>query len=545
MHHASSMHPRAQITARDLTIERGGSPVIRDLNLTVREGSRIAVVGENGRGKSTLLAALAGLLLPSGGAVTRRGRIGVAEQEMPADDGRTVGEAVAFAIRDSIDALAALDAASAALAAAGSAAEASRTADAYTTALDTATRLDAWDADRRVTVALEAFDAETDRDRPLRELSIGQRYRVRLACLLGGDAELLLLDEPTNHLDASSLDFLTESLRGRCGGFVVVSHDRQLLRDVADTLVDLDPGPDGRARVHGGGYDGYLAGKTTDRARWEQAYAEQRETETRLRDDLAAAQQRLVSGWKPPKGTGKHQRATRAPGVVQSVRRRQAELEVHALEVPEPPLRLTVPEYRAALRGTLLTAESVGLEPRLRAPVSCSLRAGDRLLVRGPNGAGKSTLLAILSGVLQPSTGLVLRREGVRIEALAQESEFSRAGSLAAASLFRRRAAELVARGELPQSRVVSLDSLGLLGAAERTKPVRELSIGQQRRLDLALRLLAQPDVLILDEPSNHLSIALIDELMEALTCSAAAVVVSTHDRGMLRDLAEWEAVSL
>ncbi|WP_083451619.1 ATP-binding cassette domain-containing protein [Leucobacter celer] len=539
------MRPRAQITARDLTIERGGSPVIRGLNLTVREGSRIAVVGENGRGKSTLLAALAGLLRPSAGSVTAHGRIGVAEQEMPADDGRTIGEAVAFAIRDSLDALAALDAASASLAAAGSERETSRAADAYAAALDLATRLDAWDAERRVTVALEALGAETDRGRPLRELSVGQRYRVRLACLLGGDAELLLLDEPTNHLDASSLDFLTESLRGRRGGFVVVSHDRQLLRDAATTFLDLDPSIDGLPRVYGGGYGGWIAGKAADRARWEQAYAEQRDAEARLRDDLAAAQQRLMSGWKPPKGTGKHQRATRAPGIVQSVRRRQADLEAHALDVPEPPLRLAAPEYPVTVRGTLLTADRVSLEPRLRTPVSCALRAGDRLLVRGPNGAGKSTLLGILAGELDPAAGRVLRREGAGIEMLAQESGLPEAGPLSAGSLYRRRADALVARGALPQSRVVPLGSLGLLGASERKKPVGELSIGQRRRLALALRLLAQPDVLILDEPTNHLSIALIDELTEALTRSPAAVVVSTHDRGMLRDLSDWESVDL
>ncbi|WP_449282249.1 ATP-binding cassette domain-containing protein [Leucobacter sp.] len=545
MHHSSSRHPRAQITARDLTIERGGRPVIRDLNLTVREGSRIAVVGENGRGKSTLLAALAGLLGPSAGALTRHGRIEVAEQEMPADDERTVGEAVAFAIRDSLDALAALDAAAIALAAGGGAAQAAQAEHAYATVLDVATRLDAWDAERRITVALEALDAETDRARPLRELSVGQRYRVRLACLLGGDAELLLLDEPTNHLDAAALDFLTAGLRGRPGGFALVSHDRGLLRDIAETFVDLDPSIDGSPRVHGGGYDGWVSGKRADRARWEQAFAEQRDTEARLRDDLLAQQQRLVSGWRPPKGTGKHQRATRAPSAVQSVKRRQADLEAHALEVPEPPLRLAAPEYRVALRGVLLAAERVSLAPRLIISVGCALGAGDRLLVRGPNGAGKSTLLGVLSGALEPSAGRVLRRDGARIAALAQESGFRDSGSATAAGLYRRRADRLVARGELRESRIAPLSSLGLLDAAERARPVRELSIGQQRRLDLALALLAQPDVLILDEPTNHLSIPLIDELTEALVHSPAAVVVSTHDRGMLRDLAGWETVVL
>ncbi len=535
------MPARAQITARDLIIHRGGSPVIRGLDLTVDERSSIAVVGENGRGKSTLLALLAGApdaVPPSAGTVSRMGRIGFAEQEMPVDAERTVGDAIAFAIADSLAGLAELDRAAAELAEGRTAAE-----HAYTAALDAATALDAWDAERRVTIALEALQAETDRARPLRELSVGQRYRVRLACLLGGDARILLLDEPTNHLDGASLEFLTESLRMRPGGFVVVSHDRQLLRDVGCTFLDLDPSSDGRPRAYGGGYDGYRQGKAADRARWEQEHAAQLDAEARLAVDLEAARQRLVSGWRPPKGTGKHQRATRAAGLVTSVKRRQADLDAHTVEVPEPPARLMPPEYRVRLRGTLLAAEEATLEPRLRQPVSCSLRAGGRLLVRGPNGAGKSTLLGLLAGELQPDGGTVRRRDGATIELLAQESELP--GSRSADALYRSRAELLVLRGALPASRVAPLGSLGLLGAAERRKRVGELSVGQQRRLDLALRLLAQPDVLILDEPTNHLSLALIDELTEALDGLDAAVIVSTHDRGMLNDLAEWPTVEL
>lgn len=545
MHETSSAHARAQITVRGLSVQRGGIPVISGLDLTIRDGSRIAVVGENGRGKSTLLSVLAGLRPPSSGTLIRQGRIGWAEQAMPAADGRTVGDAVEFAIRDSLDALAALDAASAALTAGGSNEEIARRADAYADALDAATRLDAWDAERRVTVALEALGAATDRARELRELSVGQRYRVRLACLLGGDAQLLLLDEPTNHLDAAGLDALAAALRNRAGGFALVSHDRRLLQETAETFVDLDPTADGAPRVYGGGYAGWLAGARADRARWEQASAEQSEAAQRLRDQLDIAQQRLVSGWKPPKGTGKHQRATRAPGLVRSVRRRQAELEAHAVAAPEPPLRFAAPDYRITMAGTLLAAERVALQPRLRTPISCTLSAGDRLLVQGPNGAGKSTLLGILSGALAPASGRVIRRSGVRIAALAQESPEVEGGSASASELYRRHADLLVSLGELPESRIVPLAALGLLDAEERRAPVRVLSIGQRRRLDLALALLEQPHVLILDEPTNHLSIPLIDELTAALQRVPAAVIVSTHDRSVLQDLAAWDRIAL
>ncbi|WP_421015424.1 ATP-binding cassette domain-containing protein, partial [Glutamicibacter creatinolyticus] len=165
---------------------------------------------------------------------------------------------------------------------------------------------------------MEALDAEPDWSRPLSELSVGQRYRVRLACLIGGDDDFLLLDEPTNHLDRAGLDFLTNQLKSRHGGVVIVSHDRALLADVAETLIDLDPTYDDRPRVYGGGYAGYREGHRAELERWEQQYAAQQTERSRLQDDLSAAQNRLISGWRPEKGTGKHQRATRAGGLVQS-----------------------------------------------------------------------------------------------------------------------------------------------------------------------------------------------------------------------------------
>ncbi len=267
----------------------------------------------------------------------------------------------------------------------------------------------------------------------------------------------------------------------------------------------------------------------------------------RISPRTTAARSGHVDGWRPPKGTGKHQRATRASGLVTNVKRRQQLLEAQTVEIPEPPLGLSVPEWRVRLKGALLSAEEVALPGRLETPVSLSLRAGDRLLVRGPNGVGKSTLLAMLAGRLEPGGGRVLRRDGARISLLAQESELASAAlaDRSAASLYRERAGELVARGALPESRSVPLEQLGLLGSSERARPVGTLSLGQRRRLDLALCLLEQPDVLLLDEPSNHLSIALVDELTEALAALPCAVAVSTHDRGMLNDLAEWPALRL
>ncbi|WP_193433116.1 ATP-binding cassette domain-containing protein, partial [Streptomyces luteocolor] len=242
----------AHVRAEDITVTRGSRRVLDGVSLTVSARSRTAVVGENGRGKTTLLHVLAGLLTPDEGTVHRAGTIGLARQELTAGDGETVGTLTSEALAASLAALAALDEATLALTEGDPAAD-----DRYAAALDAATRLDAWDAERRVDVALASLGACTDRDRPLSTLSVGQRYRVRLACLLGAHHDVLLLDEPTNHLDAGGLAFLTRRLREHAGGLAVVSHDRALLRDVADRFLDLDPTRDGKPRLYAGSYDAW------------------------------------------------------------------------------------------------------------------------------------------------------------------------------------------------------------------------------------------------------------------------------------------------
>lgn len=528
----------AQLIATDVSVIRGSTPVLDHVDLTVTSSSRIAIVGENGRGKSTLLHVLDGSLPPDSGTVQRIGTLSVAEQAMPTGDRRTVGEAVAEAIAAPLAALALLDEAAVALSSGDLAA-----ADRYSAALEHAEALDAWDAERRVQVALEALDAETDPTRLLEDLSVGQRYRVRLACLLGGDDDFLLLDEPTNHLDRSGLEFLTDQLRAREGGVVVVTHDRALLSDVAETIVDLDPSPDGRARVYGNGYTGYRDGRRAERERWEQEYERQQTELARLQDSLSSAQNRLVSGWRPEKGTNKHGRATRAGGLVQSVHRRQEQLEAHAVTVPEPPQQFRFPELSTRTGAALLNVDQVSVAGRVLHPVSFSLSHRGRLVVTGPNGAGKSTLLGVVAGEVHPDTGSVRRPQNVSLGFLRQETSLPldrRASEIYAAHVD-----ALVAAGTVQLAEAMGLSQLGLLRARESSKRVGELSMGQQRRLDLALVLASKPQLLLLDEPTNHLSITLVDELTEALGATQAAVILSSHDRQLLRDVDDWPPLRL
>ncbi len=532
----------AHIRAENLTVNRGGRPVLDGVDVTLSAGSRLAIVGENGRGKTTLLHVLAGALAPDAGTVTRTGTLALVEQELDVVGERTVGDLIAESISDELAALAALEETTARLAGGETGAE-----DDYAAALDLATGLDAWDAERRIDIALAGLHATTDRTRTLASLSVGQRYRVRLAMVLGSTTDLLLLDEPTNHLDAAALDYLTTRLRDHAGGIAIVSHDRALLRDVATTFLDLDPSRDGRPRMYAGGYAGWVDGVRRDRESWEHDYAAEVAEHSRLTQAAEDARGRLSTGWRPPKGTGKHQRATRAAGVVQAFNRRVEELESHRVTVPQPPLRLTWPASRTRAGSPILSAEDIPVERRRPAPVSIAVDGGDRLVLSGPNGAGKSTLLGVLAGLVTPSTGVVSRHPEARIALLTQEAPdwdaTTPAFRIYAEHIDRSARENGRARGRNDDA--PSLASLGLLDSAAARTPVGRLSQGQQRRLQLALCLAEQPDLLLLDEPTNHLSAFLVDDLTEALGTTASAIVVATHDRQLRADLATWPHLAL
>ncbi|MFB4262264.1 ATP-binding cassette domain-containing protein [Nonomuraea sp. GTA35] len=533
-----SARSRAHLNATDLRLSRGGRPVLTGVDLTVSPGDRLGVVGENGRGKTTLLQVLAGTLTPDSGTVHRAGTLGVADQEMPVAGDGTVGDLIDVELAQVRAVLRAFESAALDLVEERPGAE-----EAYAEALAAADSIGAWEADHRVDVSLAALSAVSDRSVPLAELSVGQRYRIRLACLLGAGHDLLLLDEPTNHLDSGGLDHLTAALRAHPGGVVLVSHDRALLSDVVTVVLDLDPTSDGRPRTYGGGYAGYHEGRRAERERWETAYRDQQLEHRRLAQDLSAAQNRLSTGWRPDKGTGKHTRATRAPALVRAVHRRQEELEAHLVDVPEPPLRFQPPHLDAPAGVTLLRADGVTVRGRLDAPQSVLLRAGDRLVVTGPNGSGKSSLLHVLAGRLAPDSGAVQGRRGARVGLLAQESPPP--SRRRAFEVYEAAVGRLVGSGELDEGATIGLGRLGLLPSEALHRPVAELSVGQRRRLDLALLLASRPQVVLLDEPTNHLSMVLMEELTEALATMGAAVVLASHDRRLLRDTESWPRLRL
>ncbi|MFC4223649.1 ABC-F family ATP-binding cassette domain-containing protein [Lysinibacter cavernae] len=516
--------PSAQLVATQIEYHYGHKPVLSNCSLVITPGQRWAVVGGNGRGKTTLIGLLAGELTPVAGSIRRIGTLGYVSQEL------VIESESATTVSDVVDA----ELAAARLAELELERSAERLAShpgnrdvqsAYSTALERAQLLEVWDADRRMEQALAGFGASFERARRLNELSTGQRHRLRLACVLGGTYDVVLLDEPTNHLDAEALRFLTASLRERTGASVVVSHDRALLRDVATNVCDVDPSRDNQPRIYGGGFDAFVNGRARELASWRADYEQQVAEGQRLESGLEQARSRLVSGWRPPKGTGKHTRATRAPALVRALHDRQREFAERAVDIPRPPLELRVKGPDDVHEGTLLTASHVRCDGRLDQDVSVALETGSRLVVTGPNGVGKSTLLRLLSGELEPSAGTVRTASGVRVGLLSQDSDGGEPVWTDAA--------------------VETVLELGLLHPEDTEKKLSELSVGQRRRVDLAAVFALRPHVLLLDEPTNHLSADLVADLINELNGLQTAVVVVSHDRQLLSRLSGWPRLSL
>ncbi|WP_421740166.1 ABC-F family ATP-binding cassette domain-containing protein [Cellulomonas sp.] len=547
-----------QLVADAVTYGYPGHPVLEHVDLVVSAGDRVGVVGENGAGKTTLLRVLAGELAPQTGTVRRSGTLASVEQELDAPGGATVGTFVA-------EALGGIRAAAAELeeAIAGFDHESGDLAR-LTAAVTRYEHLAAWDADRRVDEALTRFGAPREADRQLDQLSVGERYRVRLACRIGERADLLLLDEPTNHLDAAGIDYLTAQLREWPGAVVIVTHDRRLLDDVMTAILDLDPAMDGRPALYGATrYSDYRFLKSQMIRRWRARYRAERKRAVQLAERLDSTYENLSDEWRPPKGSQTHRRATRARGHVKAADRLIQQLEADAVEVPTPPLVLTFPDLPSLPlqppTGPLLDLRAPLVTGRLDlAGVRVDVPACGRLLVTGPNGSGKSTLLAALAGSVRLDRGVRSIAPGVRLGVLAQEGPTEHAAALVAHpraagaaeqlsgfDAYARHALTLLEAQLLDPGQLVPIAALGLLTEGDLDRPLRELSVGQRRRFDLACALLAAPHVLILDEPTNHLSVGLVDELTAALRATSAAVVVATHDRRMRADLADWPELSL
>ena len=519
--------------------------VLTDLSLVVSPGERLGLIGENGAGKSTLLRLLAGAEEADSGIIDRPLETGLHWQEVRNAPSDTVEQLIEGALAGIRAIERELDDA-----AIGLAARTTEADERYTVALEAAERVDVWGTDNRVAEALAGLGVDDiPFDRRLDEVSGGQRSRLALAALLLGRPTALLLDEPTNHLDDAATAYLRSQLTAWPGPVVFASHDRAFLDEVATTLLDIDPSRSGvmrfsPARTSGEQhtYTDYLAAKAAERLRWEQQYAAE-EKELAHLEHTAAVTAREIENDKPRRDNDKFLFDFKAGNIARQVSRRvrNAEVRIEVLErdrVEEPPPVLSfagIPHGSHALTDdeAIISVQDARLAGRLDLE-SLALRPRDRLLVTGANGAGKSTLLGMLAGTLSPDSGSVTRRKGLRVALLEQDVRFAEPGRSAAATY-------LATLGER-RAESIPLAGLGLLGASELDRPVGQLSVGQQRRLALALIIAKPPHVFLLDEPTNHLSLTLATELEDALGEYPGAVVVASHDRWLRR---RWRGASM
>jgi len=549
------------IRADGISHAYGDRRVLTDVSLTVAPGRRLGLIGENGVGKSTLLRILAGVEQADAGAIARPSRIGILWQEVQFSPGDRLADLIEHALAevraieaeltDAATALSADMPASEAPAPADPAPVQPTPADRYAAALAAAERADIWSVEARRDEILNGLGVgDIPLSRRLGEVSGGQRSRFALAALLLERPDALLLDEPTNHLDDAAAEYLQRQLNGWSGPVIFASHDRAFLDAVATGLLDLDPArgtlaaasapPTGAGSVgasatttsFGGNYSDYLAAKSDERARWERQYADEQDELKRLKHGVdVTARSIAFSG--PPRDNDKFAASFKGGHLQSQIRRRvknaRGRLEdLQENQVRKPPAVLSfggIPTGSHALdatAGLLIQATDVRIANRLDV-ATFRIEPASRILITGHNGAGKSTLLAALAGTLPVERGSVNRRRGLRIGLLEQDVRFADPSASP-----RRIYGQLL--GER-RAESTPLAGLGLIAPRDLDRPVGSLSIGQQRRLALALIVARPPHVFLLDEPTNHLSLSLAGELEDALGSYPGAVVVASHDR--------------
>ncbi len=523
----------------------GAQLILKDISFLLAAGERVALVGENGVGKSTLLRVLAGETPPDAGSVHLSPDIdvGYLPQEPPAAPGQTIEGRLMAGV--GLDGLAAemrrleVELAepkgdpTAALAAYGEATERFEERGGY-------------DIDHRVDQVLVGLSLSAlPRDRLVAELSGGEKMRVALAGLLLRAPDLLLLDEPTNHLDFAALEWLGNYLTRQAGAVLIVSHDRRFLNTTVRRVLEI-PAHSREIVDYPGDYDAYAAAKVAERRRWEAEYARQQEeiaelekTARSLAYDLGHNRARRDND-KFSKAFFEGRAANAISRNVRSAEERLSRAEDEARAKPPEQLRID-PAFQPEAVGSDVPLQAEGLrwsygDQAVLRDVSLTLGRDSRIVLVGPNGAGKTTLLRMLAGLIVPEQGTVTTAPGITIRYLDQEQESLKGQG----TLFEAYANGLIGyeddlRGELVR--------YGLFEPDDLTKQMSQLSAGQKRKLQIARLVATRANVLLLDEPTNHVHFDVLEELERALSAFPGPVLAVSHDRWFIERFASevWE----
>ncbi len=512
-----------------------GRPLLSDVTFRVGDGARVALVGPNGVGKSTLLRIVTGDLAPHEGWVQRSGGLGVMRQDVGriADD-RSVRDLLAGLAPSAVrHAAAELTAAELAM----MEVDDEPTQLRYAQALADWADVGGYDAETgwdRVTDAVLSMPFERAQHRDVRTLSGGEQKRLVLEALLRGPDEVLLLDEPDNALDVPTKRWLEDRLVASGRTVLLVSHDRELLSRVATHVATLEPTAVGaRVWVHGGGFDTYAQARDDRRARLEELLRRWDEEHAQLRE--------LVATLKT--------KATFNDGM--SSRYQAAQTRLRKFEEAGPPtvvareqrVRVRLAGGRTAKRAVVAT--DLGLTGLMR-PFDLEVWYGERVAVLGSNGSGKSHFLRLLAaGGSDPEhapagdvpvdpvahTGSVVLGSRVRPGWFAQNHTHPELVGRTLLEILHRGDGGRAGLGREAASR--ALDRYDLVASAE--QPYETLSGGQQARLQILLLELGGATLLLLDEPTDNLDLHSAEALETGLAAFDGTVLAVTHDRWFTR----------
>ncbi|MGH3458760.1 ABC-F family ATP-binding cassette domain-containing protein [Aeromicrobium sp.] len=458
--------------------------VLDGVSLGLGDGDRIGVVGRNGDGKSTLLRVLARQIEPDDGRVTWRRdlRIGFLDQADTLAPEVVVADAVVA---------------------------------------DTAEH--EWAGDARIRDVISGLLADVPWGGRIGELSGGQRRRVALAQVLVGEHDVVFLDEPTNHLDLEGVTWLAEHVKARwptgSGGLAVVTHDRWFLDVVCTHTWEVH---DGAVDPFEGGYAAYVL-QRVERDR--QAAAAESRRQNLMRKELAWLRRGAPARTSKPKF-----RIDAANALIER----------------EPPARdrteltqLATARLGKDVVDLLDVSVSFGEQEVLR-EVEWRIAAGERAGILGVNGAGKSTLLGLVTGAVKPTSGRVKRGKTVQVGALSQTlAELEPFAADRVSDVIAQQRTTFVAAGqELSPGQL--LERLGF-AKGQLATPVRDLSGGQKRRLQLLVVLLAEPNVLILDEPTNDLDTDMLAAIEDLLDSWPGTLLVVSHDRYLVERVTDHQ----
>jgi ATP-binding cassette subfamily F protein 3 len=502
-----------QISVGGAGVDFGATTLFRDVTFTVSAGERWGIVGRNGTGKTTLFRLLTADIQPSHGTVTRQSGliISLLGQHRDYGEATTVWEAAAGPFAD----LLALERSLAEQADALATTHDEAALERYGRDLERFEREGGYTIAPRVDAVLQGlgFDATQARTRPLEQLSGGERGRVGLARQLVAPSDVLLLDEPTNHLDLETTRWLEQYLQETERTVILISHDRAFLAAVVDHVLHFEGDT---ATAYTGSYESFVQQRQERRLSQQRAFDKQQKVIAAQSDYIA----RNIAGQNSKQAKGRRKLLERLP-----------RLGAPVGEEGTMALRLEVSE-----RG----GDQVAVADHLRITVgervliddfAGRIMRGDRLGIVGPNGAGKSTLLKTLVGERAPDGGELRVGNSIRVAYYDQQLAQVPLDETLYDAIHNLR----------PQwERRLVQGHLGRFGFSgdEVQRRAATLSGGERARVALAMLMLTRANLLVLDEPTNHLDVETIEVLEDAIEGYEGTVILVSHDRAMLRALA-------